>query len=73
MSASKEVNVESGWEAFFSVLAYGANARRKKNMIIDTTVNVNDFDDKVKVRVIFQAKALNNLGEVVTCPLILGP
>ncbi|MEW6144439.1 MAG: hypothetical protein AB1598_05420 [Thermodesulfobacteriota bacterium] len=65
ISASKEVDIESGWEAFFSVLAFGANARWKKNMIIESTANVSGFGDKVKVRVNFQAKALNNKGEVI--------
>ena len=65
ISATKEVDVESGWDAFFSALAYGTQARWKKNLIIDSTTNVSDFGEQVKVRVNFQAKALNNKGEVM--------
>jgi len=65
ISAGKEVDVESGWDAFFSALAYGTQARWNKSMIIESTANVSEFGEKVKVRVNFQAKVLNNKGEVV--------
>jgi len=65
ISATKELDIESGSEKFFSILFFGANARWAKNSIIESTVNVSSFGKQVKVRVIFQVKSMNNKGEVM--------
>lgn len=65
ISATKEVDIESGSEKFLSILFFGSNARWAKNSIIESTVNVSQFGKQVKVRVIFQVKSMNNLGEVM--------
>lgn len=65
ISATKELDIESGSEKFFSILFFGANARWAKNSIIESTVNVSGFGKQVKVRVIFQVKSMNNMGEVM--------
>jgi hypothetical protein len=65
ISATKEVDIESGGEKFLSILFFGANARWAKNSVIESTVNVSKFGKQVKVRVIFQVKSMNNMGEVM--------
>lgn len=65
ISAGKEVDIESGGEKFLAIFFWGVHGRWKKNMIIESTANVSDFGEQVKVRVNFQAKALNNKGEVM--------
>lgn len=65
ISATKELDIESGSEKFFSILFFGANARWAKNSIVESTVNVSGFGKQVKVRVIFQVKSMNNMGEVM--------
>ena len=65
ISATKELDIESGSEKFFSILFFGANARWAKNSVIESTVNVSGFGKQVKVRVIFQVKSMNNMGEVM--------
>ena len=65
ISATKEVDIESGGEKFLSILFFGSNARWAKNSTIESTVNVIKFGKQVKVRVIFQVKVMNNLGEVM--------
>jgi len=65
ISATKELDIENGSEKFFSILFFGSNARWAKNSIVESTVNVSKFGKQVKVRVIFQVKSMNNLGEVM--------
>ncbi len=65
ISATKELDIESGSEKFFSILFFGANARWAKNSVIESTINVSSFGKQVKVRVIFQVKSMNNKGEVM--------
>lgn len=65
ISATKEVDIESGGEKFLSILFFGANARWAKNSVIESTVNVSQFGKQVKVRIIFQVKSMNNVGEVM--------
>ena len=65
ITAQKESNIEDGGEKFFSILFFGANARYKKNAIVESTANVSQFGKQVKVRVNFLLKAYNNRGELI--------
>ncbi len=65
LTAQKEASIEDGTEKFFSILFFGANARYKKNSIIECTANVSQFGKQVKVRINFQLKAYNNKGELI--------
>jgi len=65
LTAQKEASIEDGTEKFFSILFFGANARYKKNSIIESTANVSQFGKQVKVRINFQLKAYNNKGELI--------
>ena len=44
----------------------GANARYKKNQIIESTANVSQFGKQVKVRMAFRLIAYDNRGDLIT-------
>jgi len=67
ITAAKERDVEDQWESFFSVLAAdGQQARYRKNSVVECSVNISEFGREIKVRAIFQAKVLDNLGGVIS-------
>jgi ribosomal protein S8 len=65
LNATKEVDVENKGEAVLLILLVGADARWKKNSIIECTGNVSEFGNQVRVRVNFQMKVLDNKGNVI--------
>jgi len=65
LSATKEIDIEKMSESIPAFFFGGANARWKKNSIIEATCNVSDFGDKCKVRVNFTQKILDNLGGII--------
>lgn len=65
ITAQKEANIEDGGEKFFAILFFGANARYKKNSIVESTANVSQFGEKVKVRMNFLLKAYDNRGDLI--------
>jgi len=66
LKASKEVNIENPNERFFAIMASGNNARWKKNQKIECTANVSKYGkNRIKVRVVFFSKIMDNLGGVV--------
>lgn len=65
LHASKEMNVQNTGEAFWSSVFFGANARWKKNSIMEATANVSEFGQECRVRVNFQVKVLDNVGNVM--------
>lgn len=66
LTAQKEGSIEDGTEKFFQILFFGANARYKKSSIIESTANVSQFGEQVKVRINFQIKAYDNRGDLIT-------
>jgi PBP1b-binding outer membrane lipoprotein LpoB len=73
LTAAKEIDVANNTEAFFSSFFLGTDARFKKNSIIECSGNVTEFGEKTRVRINFQAKTLNNKGEVMTVKQIEDP
>jgi len=65
ITAQKEASIEDGTEKFFAIIFFGANARYKKNSIIESTANVSQFGKQVKVRINFQLKAYDNHGQLI--------
>ena len=65
LSASKMMDIQNNAEAFWRVLAFGQNARWKKNCHIEASANVSNFGDQCRVRVNFQMMELDNLGVLV--------
>ena len=65
LTATKEVDIEKESESIPAFFFGGANARWKKNSIIEATCNVSDFRDRCKVRVNFTQKILDNLGGII--------
>ena len=65
LTATKEIDIENASESIPAFLFGGANARWKKNSIIEATCNISDFRDGCKVRVNFTQKILDNLGGIL--------
>jgi len=65
LTATKEIDVERMSESMPAYFFGGANARWKKNSIIEATCNISFFEDKCKVRVNFAQKILDNLGGII--------
>lgn len=65
LSATKEINVTDKGEAFWTTFLAGQNARYKQNSIIETTANVSEFGNGCRVRVNFQVKVMDNVGNVM--------
>ncbi len=65
LTATKEIDVESKGEAFVATLFAGAQARWKKNTIIECSVNVGEYGNQTRVRVNFQKKTMDNKGAVL--------
>jgi hypothetical protein len=59
LTATKEIDIENMSESIPAFFFGGANARWKKNSIIEATCNVSDFRDRCKVRVNFTQKILD--------------
>ena len=68
--ATREVDLEDSSEAFFKTFMLGQNAMWKKNAIIEATANVKNQSGKIKVRLSFQEKVLNNHGGITSIKLI---
>ncbi len=66
LKADKEVSVEDPNERMFAVLFAGDNARWKQNQRIECTANVSRYGKRrIKVRVVFFSKILDNHGGVM--------
>jgi hypothetical protein len=65
LTATKEIDIERMSESLPAFFFGGANARWKKNSIIEATCNVSNFRDKCRVRVNFSQKILDNLGGII--------
>ena len=65
LTATKEIDIENASESIPAFLFGGANARWKKNSIIEATCNISDFREGCKVRVNFTQKILDNLGGIL--------
>tara|TARA_Y100000294_G_C8559029_1_gene338338 strand:+ start:2149 stop:2634 length:486 start_codon:yes stop_codon:yes gene_type:complete len=65
LTSQKEIDVEDTGEAFFLTLLAGADARYKKNNIIESSANISEFGDQTRVRINFQAKIIDNAGGVM--------
>lgn len=73
ISATREVEVENGDEAFLKRFMLGQNAVWSKNAAIEATANVKTQGGKTKIRANFQEKILNNHGGVDTVNTIDDP
>ena len=65
LTATKEIDIERMSESMPAYFFGGANARWKKNSIIEATCNISHFGDTCKVRVNFAQKILDNLGGII--------
>ena len=65
ITASKETDIESGWQKFFATLGEGNQARWSKNFIIESSSNISQFGNQTKVRVNFRGRILDNRGGIL--------
>ena len=65
LTATKEIDIENSSESIPAFFFGGANARWKKNSMIEVTCNVSYYRDKCKIRVNFTQKILDNLGGII--------
>ena len=65
ITASKETDVESGWSKFFAQLGEGNQGRWSKNMLVESSSNISQLGNRVKVRVNFRGKILDNHAGIV--------
>ena len=70
VSAAKEADIEDKTSAFFARLLGGANARYTKNSIVEASANVSEFGKETKVRLVFQAKIVDNFGSPVSASMV---
>lgn len=66
LTSTKEVDVENQGMRFWTALFGTPVERFRKTSVIDATANVSEFGDKTKVRVNFQIKQLDNMGNIIT-------
>lgn len=73
LSGEKEIDMESGWERAFSILAAGRQGSWKKNATTEVSANVTQFGNETRVRVNFQKKLYDNFGRVIKVQQIYDP
>lgn len=62
INASRELDVTDRNTAFWAQLLEGHNARYQKTSVMEASANVSEFGKEVKVRIVFQAKVIDNVG-----------
>jgi hypothetical protein len=62
LTAEKHVDIENKASSFWAKIWQGKNARWKKSSIIECTANISEFGEQTRVRVNFQVRVLDNLG-----------
>lgn len=65
LTAQKEIDVQDSGEALFLTLLAGSNATYKKNSTIESSANISEFGETIRVRMNFQTKVMNNKGGVM--------
>jgi hypothetical protein len=65
IAGEKDVDIEDGWNRFFSMMANGQRASWNKNALIEVSANVTPYGQSTRVRVNFQRKIFDNFGRVV--------
>lgn len=64
VNAEKSSDVESNWHRFFGAFAKDPNCRWDKMTNLEASANVSSFGPKIRIRINFQLKTLDNMG----CP-----
>lgn len=64
LSAEKNINIENKTEAIFARLFLDPNARWNKQQTLEISANVSEFGSKIRIRINFQTKTIDNFG----CP-----
>ena len=71
LSAEKNVDVEDKGLAFLATVFAGEQARWSKQQSLEASANVSEFGDKVRVRITFQAKTIDNFGHPVSVAKVM--
>ncbi len=62
INASRELDVMDPNSALWAQIFEGQNARFQKTSIMEASANISDFGKDVRVRIVFQAKIIDNFG-----------
>lgn len=73
ITAEKEDDVSSGWEAALGFTLNGQQTRYNKNAVTACSVNITEIGPQVRVRSIFQRKVMDNFGAVASVRQIDNP
>jgi hypothetical protein len=65
LAGEKDIDIENGWDRFFSRMQSNQQVGHPKNVVIEVSANVSQFGNDTKVRVNFQRKTLDNFGRVM--------
>jgi hypothetical protein len=65
LSGEKDVDIDNGWNQFFSVMRNGQQQSYPKNVVIEVSANVTQFGNDTRVRANFQKKVFDNFGRVI--------
>lgn len=66
LTATKDVDIEDPSSKYWSQFARANDVRWEKNRLIEATVNVTEVGKKVRVRVNFQAKVVDQKGAIMS-------
>jgi hypothetical protein len=73
ISAEKNLDIENKGQAVLSTMVAGANARWAKQQSVEASANISEFGDKIRVRVTFQTKKIDNLGNPISVEKVTNP
>jgi hypothetical protein len=62
LNAEKFLDVENKGVAILSRLACGEHARWNKHSVLEASANIDEFGDRIRVRMNFQTKTYDNMG-----------
>ena len=73
INASRELDVMDPNSAMWAQIFEGQNARYQKTSIMEASANVSEFGKEVKVRIVFQAKIIDNFGMPIDSKTVEDP
>lgn len=73
INASRELDVMNPNTAMWAQIFEGQNARYQKTSIMEASANVSEFGKDVRVRIVFQAKIMDNFGVPVDSKTVDDP
>ncbi len=73
LSAEKTLDIERSGDAARATFFGGQHARWEKQMTFEASANISEFGDKTRIRMNFQVKILDNLGNLTSTQIVSDP